>query len=380
MSARAGLTIIALSIWLHSAAAQPFSPILNAFELTSANLVVAANQSGYFPILTSLEDMMFTVYRGGSGHLGVEGSLLMKWSMDSGINWQSPDVVIDGPVDDRNPAVCMTQSGRIIVAYLKQASYTFERKYDPSMKDMHCMVTWSDDLGAHWTSPKSLGVPALDRCSPFGRIVHAANGDWLLTVYGAYSKVPGSEGVRDDLGDYAYLVRSSDEGETWGEPVMIAPGHNETALYSFGDGRILAAARTTQTQRLNLIVSADDGRTWGSPLRLTNPYQHPGDFVRLSNGWLLLLYGDRSQTFKTIRGFISKDDGLSWNVKAGCVFSRPVQGDFGYPSGVLLTDGTLAIQYYWAGQAENAYDNHDARLYTTLLSEKEFLLTYQNRE
>lgn len=364
----------------HPADAQPFNPFLNVFEFPSVRHVVVAAESGYFPVLSNLEEMMFTVYRSGGGHLGVGGALVMKWSIDSGMSWQTPDLVVDGPVDDRNPAVGLTPSGRIIVAYHRQGSYDFDRRYKPEMKSAQCMTLHSDTLGQEWSEARPLGVPGLESCSPYGRIVQAQNGDWLLSVYGPYAKhIPGAESVRDDARDYAYLVRSSDEGLTWGEPVLIAPDHNETALYSHQDGRVFAAARTGQTQRLNLIVSDDDGRSWGAPLRLTSPYQHPADFISLSNGWILMVYGDRSEEFKTIRGIVSRDEGRSWDLQWVSVFSRPVKGDFGYPSGVRLPSGRIAIQYYWGGEAKDAYDGSQARLYMTLFDESEFILEYNSR-
>ncbi|MBZ0255801.1 glycoside hydrolase [bacterium] len=369
-----------LSAISSSVCAQPYTPFLNVFEFPSVKHVVVSEKSGYFPILTNLEEMMFSVYRSGGGHLGVGGALSMRWSIDSGVSWQTPDVVIDGPADDRNPAVGLMPSGRIIVAYHRQASYDFDQKYRPDLNNARCMITYSDDLGRTWSQPAHLGVSGLETCSPYGRIIRGENGDLLMSVYGRYAAlIPGATAVRNDARDYAYLVRSPDEGVTWGEPVLLAADHNETALYSFGDGRIIAAARTVATQRLNILSSNDDGRTWNEPKRLTDPYNHPGDFVRLSNGWLLLLYGDRSQEFKTIRGILTRDEGYSWDVKWVSVFSRPLQGDFGYPSGVVLPSGRMAIQYYWAGDAKNAYDGSDARLYMTLFNESDFILTYRSR-
>lgn len=352
----------------------------DVFLLNSVQHIVVAQGAGYFPVLNSIEDALFTVFRTGGGHLGQRGALTLSWSMDGGLNWDPPIVLADSRNDDRNPAACITSAGRMVVAYHEQASYNEQGRYDPSLNRARCLVTWSEDLGQTWTPAAPLGVPGLNGASPYGRIVESATGELLMNVYGPYTRrVPGMREVRTDARDYSYLVRSSDGGETWQSPSLIAADHNETALFLYGDGRMIAAARSVHTQQINLMHSTDYGYSWRPPLRMTNPMQHPADIVELSNGWLLMLYGDRSRDFKTIQGIISQDQGRSWNIHVPCVFSRPVNGDFGYPSGATLLDGHIVIQYYWAGRTADAYDGSQARLYMTRFDEQEFIDRYNVR-
>ena len=42
----------------------------------------------------------------------------------------------------------------------------------------------------------------------------------------------------------AYMVRSDDDGKTWGDAALIGTGVNETCALHLGDGEWLAAART----------------------------------------------------------------------------------------------------------------------------------------
>lgn len=350
---------------------------LDIFDLPSTLHTVIAEGQGYFPVLDNLGDRMLAVFRDGGGHLGIGGFLVYAWSSGEQLNWDSPGLVVDSQYDDRNPAVALLDSGRIVIGYHEQGSYNDEGKFDTSLKKARAMYTWSDDEGLSWSPAQPIDIPGLESCSPYGRIVSATDGTLLMNVYGPYAdQVPGMDKVRDDRGNYSYVIRSTDNGESWGDPSLIADGHNETALLLLTNEHILAAARSTGMQRVDFCVSHDGGYRWSNPLRITDAMQHPADLVRLSNGWILLLYGDRKSEQKSIHGVISRDEGRTWDVNHDILFSRPVVGDFGYPSAVLLPSGKIGLTYYWAGQAENAYDGSEARLYFNLFDEAELIQAY----
>ena len=352
--------------------------VLNVYQLPSVRQTVAVAGGGYFPILNVYQDKMAAIFRTGAGHLGMDGALSVSWAALSGELWENQQIIIDGPVDDRNPAVGVLKNGRIVVAYHEQGSYGEDGKYDPALKKARCLVTHSDDGGATWSASKPLGIGGLERCSPYGRIVQTGDGTLLMNVYGAYAEgVPMPESWRRLKGDFAYLVQSQDNGETWGNPTTMMAQHNETAILDLGNKRLLAVGRSSSAmQRLDFSASVDMGKTWRSPLRLTNPMQHPGDLLRLSNGWILLLYGDRSQADKVIRGIVSRDSGRTWDLSYEIVCSRPVRGDFGYPSAALLPNGDVSVMYYWAGAAENAYDGTKANAFVVQFKESDLIEAY----
>lgn len=358
--------------------AQPNQAELNVFDLPSITHSVVAEGQGYFPVLNHVGNRMFAVFRSGGGHLGQGGLLVYSWCGDGqGIQWSMPATIVDSASDDRNPAVGITDTGRIVLAYHEQGSYTDDGRYDPSLKRSRPMYTYSDDEGQTWAKPKFVNIPGLETCSPYGRIVSATGGVLLMNLYGAYTtKVPGMEYVRPDRKNYAYLVRSTDNGASWGDPSLIADGYNETALLSVEGATVLAAARSIGLQRVDECESLDVGRTWTNPLRITGPGQHPADLLRLSNGWILLLYGDRQADDKMIHGVITRDGGRTWDINNDIIFSRPVRGDFGYPSAVRLPNGKIVVMYYWAGPAENSYDGSKARAYVNSFDEAEFVNAY----
>ncbi len=348
------------------------------FELPSTEHSVVAEGQGYFPVLNRVDDKLFAVYRAGGGHLGKGGRLVFSISADQGITWTTSSLIVDSPEDDRNPAVGVIPEGRIIVAYHEQGSYDANGRYDPSLKKARCMVTHSDDVGQTWSEPMPLGIPGLESCSPYGRIIQWNDGTLFMNVYGHYTyHVPGMDEVNPNSKNYAYLVRSRDAGITWKEPSLIATGHNETALIPLLDNRLMAVSRSIGMAKLDMSISEDEGHTWSHPLRLTGPKQHPADLVRLSNGWILMLYGDRNAERRVVRGMISRDEGRTWDMQINGVFSRPVFGDFGYPSAVVTPNGKMAVMYYWAGTAKNSYDGEDARAYVNVIDEMEFIEAYE---
>ncbi len=354
---------------------------INIYQFPSIQRSILAEGGGYFPILNMVDDSLFAVYRTGAGHLGKNGALNYSISDVTGIIWSAPKDIVNSTADDRNPAVAILPDKRIVVGYHEQSSYNNDGTYNPTMKQSRCMITWSDDLGATWSPPKPLGIPGLESCSPYGRIIRLSDGTLLMNVYGAYTKkVPLMETQSPSYSSYAYIVRSKDNGETWGDPSLILPNHNETAIFLLPDNTLIAASRDgAGMQRLDSCISKDLGRSWSSPLRITSQKQHPADLLQLSNGWLLLLYGDRSGSDnRVIRGVISRNNGRIWDISYDIVFSRPVRGDFGYPSGLLLPNGNLAITYYSAGAAKNAYDGTQAKALLIQCKESELIEAYSD--
>lgn len=354
------------------------SKTMNLFQLPSAKSSIIVEGGGYFPILGVVDNRLVTVFRTGGGHLGAGGALSLSWSDLAGDAWSAPQTIVDSTADDRNPAFAILPNQRMVLAYHEQASYSAEGKYDPALAKARCMYMGSDDLGKTWSAPKPLGIEGLESCSPYGRMIRLSN-ETLMTVYGPFSsKIPGFKNRNTDKGDFAYLVRSTDEGETWSDPTLIKEHHNETALWSLPNGRLLAVGRSDNAmQRLDASLSADQGRAWSSPLRITGPMQHPGDLLMLSNGWILLVFGDREPTEKTIQGVISRDQGRTWDLNCRIVFSRPVFGDFGYPSAALLPNGNLAVVYYSAGAARDSYDDSKAQAIFVQCKESELIEAYQ---
>ena len=125
------------------------------------SLVVSGQ--GYFPVALRLRDgRIAVVLRGGAGHLGIKGRLDMVFSSDKDKSWTRPTLVVDSPLDDRNPALGQARDGSLVVAYLRLAKYDEKGRYNPKLEKPD--TTWvirSEDGGKTWGE----SVPSTSRTS-----------------------------------------------------------------------------------------------------------------------------------------------------------------------------------------------------------------------
>src|SRR5438270_11234469 len=109
---------------------------------------------GYFPVALRLHDgRIAVVLRGGAGHLGIQGRLDMVFSSDEGKNWTRPTLVVDSPVDDRNPALGQARDGSLVMAYFRTENYDAQGRYNPGLEQpVTTWVTRSEDGGKGWSA------------------------------------------------------------------------------------------------------------------------------------------------------------------------------------------------------------------------------------
>lgn len=199
-------------------------------------------------------------------------------------------------------------------------------------------VCRSGDGGRSWQRSDTVEVPDVDQrwMIPFGDIIQA---DGHLAV-SFYSSPP------DGGANTAWVVRSFDDGRSWGDASIIgAHDYNETDLLRLPSGRWLAACRTMADGHLELFASDDAGRSWnrGGPVSL--PGQHPPHLAQLADGRLLLTYGLRNKGLFGVAVRFSEDDGETWQAPKILVqLDEPT--DCGYPSSSQLQDGRIVTAYY----------------------------------
>ena len=211
----------------------------------------------------------------------------------------------------------------------------------PANEILHPWVCRSADGGRTWQregtidfAPQAEGFTAP---IPFGDVVRCHDGTLAVGVYAKHER----------SGSRSFLVRSRDDGQTWGEATAIAGLHGEPTLIALSDGRLLAAVRG---QNLDLYESQDAGATWQSLGPVTGCRELPGHLLELSDGRVLLCYGIRHHGFYGVGARLSDDGGRIWYTPIVLVNLDDAH-DGGYPSSVQSPDGTIVTAYYARGVA-----------------------------
>jgi Neuraminidase (sialidase) len=311
------------------------------------NRYVAVTGQGFFPVAQlGPKGEVLVVLRGGAPHIGMEGRLDLVSSRTSGRTWTKPRLIVDSPLDDRNPAFAVMPDGALVVGYSLCDAYV-NGEWRSEVARFHVFVTRSGDGGKTWTRPTLVNVSPYDDGSPFGKMVLMPDGTLLMNVYCWYLPAYGGDKPEEKRGEFTLVFRSRDGGKTWGDPSLIAKGFNETALLLMPDGRLLAAMRSDAAGGIWQCESSDGGRTWSEPTRITRPAEQPGDLVLLPSGHVLLVFGQRNEPFGTM-GMVSKDGGKTWGEKF-TLWDDAVNTDCGYPSAVVLPDGRILVVYYTVG-------------------------------
>ena len=165
---------------------------------------------------------------------------------------------------------------------------------------------------------------------PTGDMVkRAGEGAFVRLKYGrilyAYTEYIGA-GNEDADPARISAVFSSDEGESWGGHCVLMerrPGDKNIMSVSFmrmlnGELGMFFLRKTGDACVLNLVRSADEGQTWGEPVACTDEkyYVVNNDrVIRLRNGNLLFpanLHAGPTGEVSVQCYFLSEDDGQTW--------------------------------------------------------------------
>lgn len=310
---------------------------------------------------------IMAVVRGGAGHVGEKGRLDVVRSKDGGETWSNPETIFDSGndvYDVRNPVLCQLKDGSTILVFMKAWDHVrylswydniWEWEYDKESKqhpelaweksEIHTLFTRSADGGRNWDPPQKL-VP------PEGFVaVQTAGGRKAIQISDGTVLLPLGLRSEKDLQTRHAILRSKDGGQRWGDYSLINDGliNEEFSILELPSGRLISALRGGGVigHALWISESDDKGLTWSYPPRkVTDEWQHPGDLLMLSNGWLLLTYGSRHVPCG-VRALVSRDEGKTWDHMHNIILVDNCKGiDCGYPTTLLLPDGYLLTCYY----------------------------------
>jgi len=195
----------------------------------------------------------------------------------------------------------------------------------------------SDDHGRSWRETRPIDTAPYDGGYGIRGACELPNGDLLLPL----SDIPHWRVV--------FVLRSSDDGESWGRPVEVAnvqgKEFEEPSLIRLESGRLLMLLRENGTRRLHQCLSDDDGMTWTPPRQL--PIEgYPPHLLLLPDGRVLCTFGWRYPDFG-IRAALSGDGGRTWDTDRTIRIRGGFPNkDLGYPCTLLDGDGSLFTVYY----------------------------------
>jgi len=317
--------------------------------------ITVVEGGGYFPVAVRLSSgEILAVLRGGGPHIGRAGRLDLVISGDQGWTWSKPWTVVDGPEDDRNPAIGQLADGTILLAYAVLSGYEADglklsgKREDRVFDGVYIMS--SKDKGKTWSKPER--SPAIysfyngkGAVSPYGKIIQLKDGTVVMAVYFEFF---------DGRGNESDIFRSRDGGKTWGEPSRLGEHFNETAVLELPDGNLLAAMRSEKGGHIAVTRSGDAGKTWSQPVQVTKDLEHPADLILLKGGEVLMTYGERNAPMGA-RAVLSRDGGKTWDMEKKIILEEAsLNTDCGYPSSVETAGGQIVSLYYQVNNLKNA--------------------------
>ncbi len=294
------------------------------------------------------------------GHVDPTARGVMIRSKDGGRTWGGKTVVDDetyrfSQTEDvpwtplSNGSLFLNLYAWTISPYPMGAEPEGTRPYAWSFEGSYGMR--SADGGKTWSRRKPIRVDKLPRIGSRVPATELPDGELVLPVYGS---------VRQGEETSAWLIRSKDKGETWGEVALIGSGPalgarlDEPFVLRKKDGSMIAMIRTGGY--LWQSDSRDNGRTWTTPAA-TKIWGFPAFLKELADGRILCIYGYRRAPFG-LRWSTSSDGGRTWDVANEKILRDDGgNGDLGYPSVVDVGGGRLLVVYWMNHQKEGAPDS-----------------------
>jgi len=318
---------------------------------------VAVAQGGYFPkLLQRRNGELLATFKTNAPHIGKTGRASMSRSTDGGRTWSTPVTVFDIPeADDSTDALVELPDGTLIFAAV---SYTWPGAHYTNVGwKADTYVIQSKDDGHTWTAPARVNTAPLTWAYPYGRIVRLNDGTLLMSGFGGYLPIVNEEWGRKAVpgepqkpaaqkGQFCFLVRSHDNGKTWGELTVLSRDFNEVTMMAMKDDSLMAVMRSDKEAYLATTFSTDKGHTWSQPKKILGDREHPGDLLRLKNGDILLCYGERNKPYG-VRAVLSHDDGKTWDTAQTIMLAADGDSpDLGYPISAQRPDGKIVTLYY----------------------------------
>jgi hypothetical protein len=169
-----------------------------------------------------------------------------------------------------------------------------------------------------------------------GRSIQLDDGTVLVPLHGD---------LPDGRGRATGIVRSKEDGLTWGDFSTIAAGgraYYEANILMLPGGEMLAMNRTEPEPWMWQCRSEDRGYTWTEPEN-SGLQGDVGELLLLESGNIMCAYRSQAPHTSDTRASISRDNGHTWEDE---IVLDPNGGDRGYTSSIQLPDGRILTLNY----------------------------------
>lgn len=325
-----------------------------------------------WPTLIRLQDGRLAAVCSGhrKAHIDPFGRVYFYTSKDDGKTWSAPKALSNGPLDDRDAGIIQLPDGAILVNYFTSLAFLScirdGRKISPDWQEAMQNITLAqcnEGLGQFMLRSTDGGATWEDKWAvPVGNV----HGPCLLKD-GALLWVGRNINYNRQMTENRYddsviACRSEDGGRTWQQLARLpeVPGQKQTQWHEVhqiqtADGTIVCHIRNENPSAKMMLgadfaggattwqsESTDGGRTWTTPHLVC--YGVCNHLLNLPDGRLLMTYGYRKAPCG-VRARLSGDNGQTWGDEL-VLCDDGDNGDLGYPSTVVLPDGSLATLWY----------------------------------
>ncbi len=280
-----------------------------------------------FPNLIRLHNgELLANFREGPGHVG-HGVIKQMRSTDDGKSWSRPGTIFEDPDwDSRSHSTgIQLKSGTILLGFYRHGNGKFPL----------ARVLRSTDGGRTY-APIDLPNPYADTyVYNIGRPIQLDDGSVLMPLHGEMPDGRKATGI----------IRSKDDGLTWGDFSVIAHGERnyfEANILMLPNGEMLAMNRTEPEPWMWQCRSSDKGYTWSKPEN-SGMQGDVGELLLLSSGNIMCAYRSQAPGTSDTRASISRDGGHTWTDE---IVLDPNDGDRGYTSSIQFPDGRILTLNY----------------------------------
>ncbi|REK21083.1 MAG: exo-alpha-sialidase [Planctomycetota bacterium] len=333
------------------------------YEVTETKVISLDGGYHGWPTVTRRKngDLVCVSSGGREAHVCPFGWVDMIVSHDDGESWSYPQVILDGPIDDRDAGILETDKGTLLATTFTSLAYvpTLEKALaDPDSWEADRLAKWKGahnrisaeerqrHLGCWMIRSEDGGTTWSER---YRSVVNSPHGPIQLS--GGRLLYPGKVLWQGE--QRIGVAESFDDGRNWhwlaGIPTRDgddAKNYHELHGVEADEGKIVVQIRNHNPANARETLqteSTDGGKTWSTPHEI-GVWGLPSFLLRLNDGRLLMTYGYRREPFGN-QARLSEDGGSTWS-EPMTISGDGEGGDLGYPSTVQLGDDSLLTVWY----------------------------------